>query len=328
MNQLTIPSDLQKAFASKSIGSAFRARLSEYAEGMSMPAERDYLITLYNDKQHIRTCSPDSLANVLLTAAYTGLSLNPQLGLLYVVPYRMEIGGKRVNVAQAQIGYKGLVKMAFRSSAVLGIQANVVHEKDPVFEVWTDETGKHIRHVEYTKGSRGALTNVYVIAKFRSGFTHVEVMGADDIEKIKVAVRKKNDGQLTPAWNTWPEEQWKKSCLRRAWKYWPKDPALENAEQVVNEVEPVGFGEPVKFKEDPEGELLITDQQHTELHAYCMDNAGIQAKDADRWLEGVADALGCNGDIRNLPEKRLAEARQRIDARIKAIEKKRETKQH
>lgn len=328
MNQISIPSDIQKAIASKSIGSAFRARLSEYAEGMSMPAERDYLVSLYNDKSHLKPCTPDSLATVLLTAAYTGLSLNPQLGLLYVVPYKMEIGGKFVTVAQAQIGYKGLVKMAYRCSAISGIQATVVYSNDPVFEVWSDENGKHIRHVENMKGNRGQLTAVYVIAHFRSGFRHVEVMTAADIEKIMAAVRSKNQGKLTPAWEKWPEEQWKKSCLRRAWKYWPKDRALEDAETVVNQVEPsVGFGEPGSTPPDPEGELLISDQQHTELHAYCVDAAGIQPKQADRWLAGIADAMGCNGEIRDLPASRIDEAKKRIDDRVAAIRKKNEAKQ-
>ena len=68
-------------------------------------------------------CSPKSFLGAMMTSAQLGLEVNTPLGQAYVLPY-MNHG---VMEAQFQLGYKGLIDLAYRSGEVEVIQAHVVY---------------------------------------------------------------------------------------------------------------------------------------------------------------------------------------------------------
>ena len=55
-----------------------------------------------------------------------GLEPNTPLGQAYLIPYTV----KGVPTVQFQIGYKGLIDLAYRSGEIESIQAHVVYEND------------------------------------------------------------------------------------------------------------------------------------------------------------------------------------------------------
>lgn len=71
------------------------------------------LLTLYNENEKFRKCDPSSILVAAGTAAQFDLPIMPQLGYAYVIPYYDYKSGK--NVAQFQIGYKGMIQLAMRS---------------------------------------------------------------------------------------------------------------------------------------------------------------------------------------------------------------------
>ena len=71
-------------------------------------------------------CTPQSFLGAMMNAAQLGLEPNTPLGQAYILPYR----NKGVLEAQFQIGYKGLIDLAYRSGEVEVIQSHVVYEND------------------------------------------------------------------------------------------------------------------------------------------------------------------------------------------------------
>ena len=72
------------------------------------------------------SCTPASFLGAMMTSAQLGLEVNTPLGQAYVLPY----SNKGVLEAQFQLGYKGLIDLAYRSGEVEVIQAHVVYEND------------------------------------------------------------------------------------------------------------------------------------------------------------------------------------------------------
>ena len=59
-------------------------------------------------------CTPKSFLGAMMNAAQLGLEPNTPLGQAYILPY----SNKGVMEAQFQIGYKGLIDLAYRSGEV------------------------------------------------------------------------------------------------------------------------------------------------------------------------------------------------------------------
>ena len=90
-------------------------------------AQRNFALQIIQGSEALRNCSPESIHNCLLDVAFTGLSLSPNLSQLYLIPYK--------GIASLSIGYRGMEQMAYRSKVVIVIQAVLVKENDPEFEV-------------------------------------------------------------------------------------------------------------------------------------------------------------------------------------------------
>ena len=71
-------------------------------------------------------CTPKSFLGAMMTCAQMGMEPNTPLGQAYVLPYK----NKGNLEAQFQLGYKGLIDLAYRSGEVEVIQSHVVYEND------------------------------------------------------------------------------------------------------------------------------------------------------------------------------------------------------
>ena len=72
--------------------------------------------------------TPQSFLSAMMTAAQLGMEPNTPLGQAYLIPYYNS--KSRCNECQFQLGYKGLIDLAYRSGEVSIIQAQVVYEND------------------------------------------------------------------------------------------------------------------------------------------------------------------------------------------------------
>ena len=159
------------------------------------------------------SCTPASFLGAMMTSAQLGLEVNTPLGQAYVLPYN----NKGTLEAQFQLGYKGLIDLAYRSGEVESIQAHVVYENDE----FTCEYGLEPKLVHKPADSnRGEPVKVYAVFKTKSGGFGFEVMSMEDVRIHAAKYSKAYNSAFSP-WKTNFEEMAKKTVLKRVLKYAP-----------------------------------------------------------------------------------------------------------
>lgn len=162
----------------------------------------------------LAACTPKSFLGAMMSAAQLGLEPNTPLGQAYLIPYR----NKGVDEVQFQIGYKGLVDLAYRSGEVEVVQAQTVYENDK-FECEYGLEPKLV-HVP-ADGDRGEAVKVYAMFKTKSGGYGFEVMSMEDCRKHAMAYSQAYKNGYSSPWSTNFEEMAKKTVLKRVLKYAP-----------------------------------------------------------------------------------------------------------
>ena len=84
------------------------------------------VMTAVSSTPKLAETTPQSFLGAMMTAAQLGLEPNTPLGQAYLLPYK----NKGVLECQFQLGYKGLIDLAYRSGQVSIIQAQAVREND------------------------------------------------------------------------------------------------------------------------------------------------------------------------------------------------------
>lgn len=158
-------------------------------------------------------CTPKSFLGAMMAAAQLGLEPNTPLGQAYLIPYK----NKGVDEVQFQIGYKGLIDLAYRSEEVSLVQAHIVYENDH-FEC---EFGLEPKLVHKPADSnRGNPVKVYAMFKTKNDGYGFEVMSMDDVRRHAEKYSKAYASGYSP-WQTNFEEMAKKTVLKRVLKYAP-----------------------------------------------------------------------------------------------------------
>lgn len=158
-------------------------------------------------------CTPKSFLGAMMSAAQLGLEPNTPLGQAYLIPFY----NKGQLECQFQIGYKGLLDLAYRSGEVDVIQAHIVYEND-TFEC---EYGLNptLKHVPADK-DRGEPVKVYAVFKTKTGGYGFEVMSMDDVRRHAEKYSQAYNSGYSP-WKTNFEEMAKKTVLKKVLKYAP-----------------------------------------------------------------------------------------------------------
>lgn len=158
-------------------------------------------------------CSPRSFLAAMMAAAQLGMEPNTPLGQAYLLPYNNK-GNMEV---QFQLGYKGLIDLAYRSGEVEIVQAHVVYEND-TFEYQYGLDPKLV-HVP-ADTDRGDPVKVYAMFRTKSGGSGFDVMSMDDVRAHAAKYSKAYDTGFSP-WKTNFEEMAKKTVLKKVLKYAP-----------------------------------------------------------------------------------------------------------
>lgn len=161
----------------------------------------------------LTSCTPSSFLGAMMSAAQLGLEPNTPLGQAYILPYM----NKGTLEAQFQLGYKGLIDLAYRSGEVEVVQAHIVYEND-TFECEYGLEPK-LTHTPADK-DRGKPIKVYAVFKTKSGGYGFEVMSMDDVRNHASKYSKAYSSSFSP-WKTNFEEMAKKTVLKKVLKYAP-----------------------------------------------------------------------------------------------------------
>ena len=170
-------------------------------------------LSALNNTPKLKECTPMSFIAALMNAAQLGLEPNTPLGQAYLIPYK----NKGTLECQFQIGYKGMIDLAYRNDRMQVIEARTIYENDEFYyELGLDARLKHIP----TWDDRGDIRGFYAIFKLDNGGYSFEVMGKTVIDSFAETYSKAFSSEYSP-WKTNYEEMAKKTVLKRLLKYAP-----------------------------------------------------------------------------------------------------------
>lgn len=168
-----------------------------------------------------------SVVNAVTNIAAIGISLNPAKKQAYLVP--------RDGKICLDISYIGLMDLAMATGAIRWAQAELVYSGDSFALNGFDKPPSH-SYNPFGKG-RGEVVGVYVVVKTADGDYLTETMSIDEVNAIRdrsSAWKAWIGKQKSCPWVTDPGEMTKKTCVKRAYKFWPKTDRLEQAIHYLN----------------------------------------------------------------------------------------------
>jgi len=173
-------------------------------------------------------CTAASIYSSIVNAAELKLDFTPAKRHAYLVPYYNN--NKKCYEAQFMPGYGGLIDLALRTGKVSNIEAHLVHEKDTfVIEYGTQP---RLIHTPYIDDDPGKVRGAYAIAFFPDGRFQFDYMRFDELE----AIRKRSKASESGPWVTDTKEMYRKTPVRRLFKYLPSSPELDKAIEYDHEV--------------------------------------------------------------------------------------------
>ena len=171
------------------------------------------VLTAMSTNPQLAECTPNSFLGAMMQAAQLGVEPNTPLGQAYLIPYRNH--GQLE--CQFQLGYKGLIDLAYRSGEITSISAHEVCENDDFeYELGLDEK---LRHKPALK-DRGAVILYYAVFRTKAGGRGFAVMSVEDIKNHSKKYSKAAGSSYSP-WATNFDAMAKKTVIKQALKYAP-----------------------------------------------------------------------------------------------------------
>jgi recombination protein RecT len=182
-------------------------------------------IQIWTGNPKLAACDKNSFVAALITCAQFGLEPNTPLGQCHIIPYD--------GLATFQLGYPGILTLAYRTGEYKSIYVREVY-KDDEFKV-TYGLFEDLVHVPSEEGpGDGELpTHIYAVYHIKNGGYGFEVWGWNKIinhakRYSKTYDKKSGKFSSSSSWNTAPVSMAKKSVLIAVMKYAPK--SLEMAQ--------------------------------------------------------------------------------------------------
>ena len=121
-------------------------------------------LTAINSNPKLANCTQESLLAAIMNSAQLGLEFNTPLGEAYLIPY--ENKKKGITTVNFQIGYRGLLKLAYNTGQFKRITAREVRANEAFdFDYGTGE----ITHKPCLTGDSGDVIGYYAIYQTKDG---------------------------------------------------------------------------------------------------------------------------------------------------------------
>lgn len=170
-------------------------------------------LSALNNTPDLQKCTPMSFISALLNAAQLGLEPNSPLAQAYLIPYK----NRGTLECQFQIGYKGLIDLAYRNGQMQTIQAHTVYENDEFeYEYGLNPVLVH----KPAFSDRGEPIYFYGLYKTINGGFGFSVMSKADMDLFASTYSKAFTSSYSP-WKSNYNEMAKKTVIKKALKYLP-----------------------------------------------------------------------------------------------------------
>lgn len=170
-----------------------------------------------------------SVYDAVVNIAAIGISLNPAKKQSYLVP--------RDGRICLDVSYMGLMDLAMATGSVKWAQAALVHSADTFTLNGLDKPPTHVFNP--FGRDRGDVVGVYCTIKTVEGDYLTHTMTYDECIAIRDRSQawksfKAGKAKTPGPWGTDEGEMVKKTCVKQAYKYWPKTDRLETAIHHLN----------------------------------------------------------------------------------------------
>lgn len=172
------------------------------------------VLSAISSNTKLQECSPQSFLGAMMTAAQLGVEPNTPLGQGYLIPRNSKNGME----CTFQLGYKGLIDLAYRSGNIANIGAFTVHQNDE-FHVQFG-LNPDITHVP-AMTDRGDPIAFYAYYKTKDGGYGFDVMSVEDVRKHARQFSESVKRGWSSPWDSNFEEMAKKTVLKKVLKYAP-----------------------------------------------------------------------------------------------------------
>lgn len=170
-------------------------------------------LSAINNTPKLAECTQMSFLAALMNVAQLGLEPNTPLGQAYLIPFQ----NKGVLECQFQLGYKGLINLAYRNDQLQTIQAQCVYANDQFeYELGLEPKLNHKPCI----GERGELVAVYALFKLQNGGYGFEVMSKNDIDEHAKKYSKAVNSSYSP-WKTAYSEMAMKTVVKKVLRFAP-----------------------------------------------------------------------------------------------------------
>lgn len=207
----SVENDFNAALSDKSISFTSEAEFATQAL-----SENDYLLKIALQNR-------GSLISAVKNISAIGISLNPAKKQAYLVP--------RKNNVCLEISYMGLIDLALQSGSIKWAQADVVYSSE-IFEITSVDKPPFHKRIPFAM-DKGEIVGAYVIAKTIENDYLTDTMTIAEINGIKNRSELAKSGKYSP-WQTDFNEMAKKTVVKRAYKYWPKNYRMDKAIHYLN----------------------------------------------------------------------------------------------
>ena len=227
-------------------------------KNLSFAAEAGFAIQTLMGNEYamkIATGNRQSVINAVTNIAAIGISLNPARKQAYLVPREGKIC--------LDISYMGLMDLAIQAGSIRWAQCALVHSADEFALNGLDKQPIH-KFNPFSK-ARGDLIGVYCVVKTSDGDYLTHSMSIEDV----YAIRDRSSAWISYTakkakscpWATDAGEMVKKTCIKQAYKYWPKTEQSGRMEQAIHYLNEQA-GEGLLKQDDPTkgaGSISATD---------------------------------------------------------------------
>lgn len=172
------------------------------------------VLTAISSNPKLQECSPTSFLGAMMTAAQLGVEPNTPLGQGYLIPRNSRNGVE----CTFQLGYKGMIDLAYRSGNIATIGSYTVHANDE-FHVQFG-LNPDITHVPALT-DKGDPIAFYAYYRTKDGGFGFDVMSVEDVREHAKKFSDSVKRGWTSPWDTNFDEMAKKTVLKKVLKYAP-----------------------------------------------------------------------------------------------------------
>lgn len=200
----------------------YKDEISVLVDGVMTPERVVQIATLcIKQNETLGKCTPASIIGAVMQASIMRFEPSNALGLCYFVPYYNN--NAKIYECQFQLGYKGMVQLAYRSRQIKEIYGDVVYKADKfIYSHGVDTKLEHIPSdsIDEQDFTDDKITHAYAYVKLENGGFISVVLPRREILKAQKLSKAKSE---TAIWKIYFAQMAIKTAVRRLYKWLPDE---------------------------------------------------------------------------------------------------------